>query len=72
LTEFRWEHSDSFSFARMLKRQNKQFDIVILDPPKFITGNITEEGKQKYFDLNSLALGLVSPGKKKKKISLTI
>jgi 23S rRNA G2069 N7-methylase RlmK/C1962 C5-methylase RlmI len=50
----------------MLKRQNKQFDIVILDPPKFITGNTqeaTEEGKQKYFDINLHALGLVATGK---------
>ena len=49
----------------MLKRQNKLFDIVILDPPKFILGNTpvaTEEGKQKYLDMNLHALGLVEPG----------
>lgn len=35
---YRWVHKDAFACVRALKKQNKLFDIVILDPPKFILG----------------------------------
>jgi 23S rRNA (cytosine1962-C5)-methyltransferase len=41
----------------------KTYDVVVLDPPKFIFEREgLEEGRMKYFDLNRLALTAVSPG----------
>jgi 23S rRNA (cytosine1962-C5)-methyltransferase len=58
-------HADAFAYARQMYQNKESWDVVILDPPKFIftrdaAGNW--EGRQKYEDLNQLALGLVKPG----------
>ena len=58
-------HADAFAYARQMFQNKETFDLVVLDPPKFIftrdaAGNW--EGRQKYEDLNQLALGLVKPG----------
>jgi 23S rRNA (cytosine1962-C5)-methyltransferase len=58
-------HADAFAYARQMYQNQESWDVVILDPPKFIftrdaAGNW--EGRQKYEDLNQLALGLVKPG----------
>ncbi len=55
-------HADAFAYARQMQTNGEKWDVVILDPPKFIFtreegGNW--EGRQKYEDLNLLAISLV-------------
>ncbi len=58
-------HADAFAYARQMQTNGESWDLVILDPPKFIFtrdehGNW--EGRQKYEDLNLLGISLVKPG----------
>ncbi|OAM87663.1 pseudouridine synthase [Termitidicoccus mucosus] len=58
-------HADAFAYARQMQTNGGQWDVVVLDPPKFIftreaPGN--HEGRKKYEDLNQLAISLVKPG----------
>jgi 23S rRNA (cytosine1962-C5)-methyltransferase len=55
--------SDAFAFMRDMLRVGRQFDVVVLDPPKLIRSRLEiEEGTRKHFDLNRLAMQLVAPG----------
>ncbi len=61
----RFVHADAFAYARQMQQNGETWDAVVLDPPKFIftrepPGN--HEGRQKYEDLNQLAISLVRPG----------
>lgn len=61
----RFVHADAFAYARQMQQNGEKWDVVVLDPPKFIFtrddhGNW--EGRQKYEDLNLLAISLVKPG----------
>ena len=59
----RFVQSDAFNYMRDMINANRQFDVVVLDPPKLIrTRNEIEEGTRKHFDLNRLAMRLVKPG----------
>ena len=62
-TRVRWVHSDAFIYVRQMLENGRQWDVVVVDPPKFIPsrGDV-EEGRRKYFDLNKLAMALVKPG----------
>jgi 23S rRNA (cytosine1962-C5)-methyltransferase len=58
-------HADAFAYARQMQQNGEKWDVVVLDPPKFIftrdaAGNW--EGRQKYEDLNLLAISLVKSG----------
>ena len=58
-------HADAFAYSRQMYQNKETWDVVVLDPPKFIftreaAGNW--EGRRKYEDLNQLAVGLVKPG----------
>ncbi len=58
-------HADAFAYARQMQQNGERWDVVVLDPPKFIFtredhGNW--EGRQKYEDLNLLAISLVKEG----------
>ncbi len=58
-------HADAFAYARQMQQNGEKWDVVMLDPPKFIftrdvAGNW--EGRQKYEDLNLLAISLLKPG----------
>jgi 23S rRNA (cytosine1962-C5)-methyltransferase len=55
-------HADAFGWARQMVENGRRWDMVVLDPPKFVTGRDDRLGRNKYSDLNSLALGLVEPG----------
>jgi len=58
-------HADAFAYARQMQQNGESWDVVVLDPPKFIfvrEGHGNWEGRQKYEDLNQLAIGLVKPG----------
>lgn len=55
--------ADAFAYLRDMQRNGKQYEAIVLDPPKLIrTREETSEAKRKYFDLNRLALQLATPG----------
>jgi 23S rRNA (cytosine1962-C5)-methyltransferase len=59
----RFVQADAFIYMREMLQQNRQFDVVVLDPPKLIRSrDELEEGTRKHFDLNRLAMRLVKPG----------
>ncbi|MEW4566509.1 class I SAM-dependent rRNA methyltransferase [Tautonia sp. JC769] len=56
-------HADAFGYMRQMGLNGKDFGVVVLDPPKLIGSRLEmDEGRKKYLDLNTLALGLVEPG----------
>ena len=55
--------SDVFRFLRAARDQDRKYDLVILDPPKFIESKSQiEKGARAYKDINLLAMKLLSPG----------
>lgn len=58
-----WVHADVFPHLRDLAAAGETSQVVILDPHKLVRGKASlEEGRKKYLDMNTLALGAVSPG----------
>jgi 23S rRNA (cytosine1962-C5)-methyltransferase len=56
-------HADAFGYMRDMLQNGRQYDVVVLDPPKLIRNRREiEEGTHKHFDLNRLAVQLVAPG----------
>lgn len=56
-------HADAFAYMRDMLKGGRQYDVVVLDPPKLIRSRRElEEGTKKHFDLNRLAMQLVRPG----------
>ncbi|MCH2113133.1 MAG: class I SAM-dependent rRNA methyltransferase, partial [Planctomycetes bacterium] len=63
LRQVKWTHTDAFPWLRQAAELGKQFDLVIVDPPKFIPKRRTfDEGQAKYHDLNKVTGPLVAPG----------
>jgi 23S rRNA (cytosine1962-C5)-methyltransferase len=60
----KWIHADAFGWLRQALQNGQQWDVVVLDPPKFVIPGDDEErlGWQKYEDLNRLGVSLVRPG----------
>ena len=57
------EKADVFKKLRSLKTENKKYDLIILDPPKFIEGkNSLNKGSRGYKDINMLAMQLLNAG----------
>jgi 23S rRNA (cytosine1962-C5)-methyltransferase len=59
--------ADAFAWGRQMILNGEQWDAVVLDPPKFIFSREPEseeakKGRNKYYDLNAVALQLVKPG----------
>jgi 23S rRNA (cytosine1962-C5)-methyltransferase len=55
-----WIHCDAFTWARQMQRNAERWDVVVLDPPKFVLDREDSEGgRGKYEDLNTLATSLV-------------
>lgn len=57
-----WVHCDAFSYARQMQRNHARWDVVVLDPPKFVQERDDVEGRKKYEDLNGLGISLLEPG----------
>jgi 23S rRNA (cytosine1962-C5)-methyltransferase len=56
-------HADAFDWVRQSAGAGRQFDVVVLDPPKFIaTRREMETGRGKYHDLNRLVFSVLRPG----------
>jgi 23S rRNA (cytosine1962-C5)-methyltransferase len=59
----RFVQADAFAYMRDMLANGRQYDVVVLDPPKLIRNRAElEEGTRKHFDLNRLAMQLVAPG----------
>ena len=58
-----WVDADVFQYLRKLRDQNRQFDLIILDPPKFApTAAAAERAARGYKDINLLGFKLLRPG----------
>lgn len=68
LNELDGEHiqfvkADVFKLLRTYREQGKQFDMIILDPPKFVESKAQLTGACRgYKDINMLAMQLLKPG----------
>jgi len=55
--------ADAFTYARQMIVNKKMYDVVIVDPNKFINSREKkDEGIKKYIDINALSLNLVKKG----------
>ena len=62
-TRAEWLDADVFLALRKLRDQAKNFDLIILDPPKFApTAHHAEKAARAYKDINLLGLKLLRPG----------
>jgi 23S rRNA (cytosine1962-C5)-methyltransferase len=58
-----WVDADVFQYLRKLRDQNRRFDLIILDPPKFApTAASAERAARGYKDINLLGFKLLRPG----------
>jgi 23S rRNA (cytosine1962-C5)-methyltransferase len=58
-----WQEGDVFQVLRRLRDQARNFDVVILDPPKFApTAALAERAARAYKDINLLAFKLLRQG----------
>lgn len=58
-----WLCADVFQALRKLRDQQRSFDLIILDPPKFApTASFAEKAARGYKDINLLGLKLLRPG----------
>jgi 23S rRNA (cytosine1962-C5)-methyltransferase len=62
-THAEWREADVFAELRALRNAAAQFDLIVLDPPKFApTAAHVERAARAYKDINLLALKLLAPG----------
>ena len=58
-----WREADVFKELRELRNQNRSFDLIVLDPPKFApTPASVERAARAYKDINLLGFKLLRPG----------
>jgi 23S rRNA (cytosine1962-C5)-methyltransferase len=58
-----WIEADVFKYLRLARDQARQFDVIVLDPPKFApTVATAERAARGYKDINLWALRLLRPG----------
>ncbi len=63
LGRMEWVEADVFAHLRKLRDQAKQFDLIILDPPKLApTAHHVEKASRAYKDINLLGFKLLRPG----------
>lgn len=63
LREAKFTHADAFSWLRQATQAGRAWDVVVVDPPKFIPNRHSQdEGRGKYHDLNKLAIAALRPG----------
>lgn len=56
-------YADAFTYVRQMLANQRQFDVVVLDPPKLVTYREEyDDALRKYGDMNALALQVVRPG----------
>jgi 23S rRNA (cytosine1962-C5)-methyltransferase len=58
-----WVEGDVFQVLRRMRDQGRQFDLIVLDPPKFApTAAHADKAARAYKDINLLAFKLLRPG----------
>ena len=58
-----FDHADAFDYLRRAAAEHRQWDVVVVDPSKFVPRRSAMElGLRKYADLNRLAAAAVAPG----------
>lgn len=58
-----YERADVPEALRRLRDAGKDFDLIVLDPPKFVLNRVQKEkGLRAYKDINLLAMKLLAPG----------
>jgi 23S rRNA (cytosine1962-C5)-methyltransferase len=58
-----WDDADAFEALRALRGQGVQFDMIVLDPPKFASSHHhVDRAARAYKDINLNALRLLAPG----------
>ena len=58
-----WREADVFEALRALQRAGEQFDLIVLDPPKFASSHHhVDRAARAYKDINLNALRLLAPG----------
>jgi 23S rRNA (cytosine1962-C5)-methyltransferase len=58
-----WREADVFAELRALRNRGEQFDLIVLDPPKFApTAAHAQRAARAYKDINLFALRLLAPG----------
>ncbi|HSQ82767.1 MAG TPA: class I SAM-dependent methyltransferase [Casimicrobiaceae bacterium] len=58
-----WREADVFGELRNLRNRGDQYDLIVLDPPKFApTAAHAQRAARAYKDINLLALKLLAPG----------
>jgi len=63
LPDARWIEGDVFQCLRQFRDEARQFDVIVLDPPKFApTSAHTDRAARAYKDVNLLAFKLLRPG----------
>lgn len=56
-------HADAFGYLRQMRTNEREFDTVVLDPPKLALSRAgVDEALRKYYDLNGLACQVLRPG----------
>lgn len=59
----RWLQADVFEALRMLKSEDRRFDLVVLDPPKFAPSAAhVDRAARAYKDINLFGFRLLNPG----------
>ncbi len=62
-TRIDFVHADAFSYMRQMLANNRQYDVVVVDPPKLAQyRSEVDDALRKYHDFNHLATQLVRPG----------
>jgi len=63
LPQAEWMEADVFQALRRFRDQRRDFDLIVLDPPKFApTVSYVEKAARAYKDINLLAFKLLRPG----------
>jgi len=58
-----WREADVFDALRVFRREERRFDLIVLDPPKFAPSAAhAERAARAYKDINLLAFRLLNPG----------
>lgn len=56
-------YADGFTYVRQMLKNRRQFDVVVLDPPKLVNHRSEhDEALRKYHDFNALVMQVVRPG----------
>ncbi len=60
-----WIHADAYSYARQMQTNGEKWDVILIDPPKFVESRDPEEEFKawgRYEDINKLGISLLQPG----------